>query len=173
MMISISRIFAAEVLTLFISTESSCPKPQMMAATMTAAPPSVSSIVRFSRLMRWKMLVKMIPASVEKNVASRIGMKMSVGWAAPICARYTIIEIGISVRPDVFSTRNMIIGFEAVTFRSSYSLSLISPASLFTFNFSFFTSSSCSIAFRPNGVAALSSPSMFAAMFIKIEPVTG
>ena len=78
-MMSISKMLAAEVLTLFISTESSCPKPQMMAATMTAAPPSVSSIVRFSRLMRWKMLVKMIPARVEKNVASRIGMKMSVG----------------------------------------------------------------------------------------------
>ncbi len=135
MMMNISRIFATEVLTLFISMESSCPKPQMMAATSTAAPPSVSSIVRFSRLMRWKILVKMIPASVEKNVASRIGMKMSVGWAAPICARYTIIEIGISVSPDVFSTRNMIIGFEAVTFRSSASACspLLFNSSIFPF----------------------------------------
>ena len=56
-----------------------------------------------------------IPASVEKNVASRMGIKISVGWAAPIWARYTMIEMGISVRPEVFSTRNMIIGFVAVT----------------------------------------------------------
>ena len=115
----------------------------------------------------------MIPANVEKNVANRMGINTSVGWAAPIWARYTNMEIGISVRPLVFSTRNMIIGFDAVTFRSWNWLSLISPASFLTFNFSFFTSSSCSIAFRPKGVAALSSPSIFAAIFIKILPVTG
>ena len=67
----------------------------------------------------------------------------------------------------------MIIGFEAVTFRSWNWLSLISPVSFLTFNFSFFTSSNCSIAFSPKGVAALSSPNMFAAIFIKILPVTG
>ena len=81
-------------------------------------------------------------------------MKMSVGWAAPIWARYTMMEIGISVRPLVFSTRNMIIGFEAVSFLG-------------------FSSCICSIAFRPRGVAALSKPSMLAAMFMKMEPVTG
>ena len=98
--------------------------------------------------------MKIIPASVEKKVASRIGIKISVGCAAPIWARYTMIEMGISVRPLVFSTRNMIIGFEAVSFFV-------------------FSSCSCSIAFRPSGVAALSSPSIFAAIFMKIEPVTG
>ena len=51
MMISISRMFAVDVLTLFISTESSCPKPQITAATTRAAPPSVSRMVRFSRLI--------------------------------------------------------------------------------------------------------------------------
>ena len=96
----------------------------------------------------------MMPAKVEKNVASRMGINTSVGWAAPIWALYTNIEIGISVRPLVFSTRNMIIGFEAVSF-----LGLISC--------------SCSIALRPKGVAALSSPNMFAAIFIKMLPVTG
>lgn len=96
----------------------------------------------------------MMPASVEKKVASRIGIKISVGCAAPIWARYTRIEIGISVSPLVFSTRNMIMGLLAVSF-------LV------------FNSCSCSIAFRPKGVAALSSPSMLAAIFIKIEPVTG
>ena len=65
-----------------------------------------------------------------------------------------MIEMGIRVRPEVFSTRNMIIGFDAVSFLG-------------------FSSCSCSIAFRPSGVAALSRPSILAAMFIKIEPVTG
>ena len=61
---------------------------------------------------------------------------------------------GISVSPLVFSTRNMIIGFDAVSFFV-------------------FSSCICSIAFRPRGVAALSSPNILAAMFIKMEPVTG
>ena len=61
---------------------------------------------------------------------------------------------GISVSPDVFSTRNMIIGFEAVSFFG-------------------FSSCICSMAFSPSGVAALSSPNMLAAMFMKIDPVTG
>ena len=65
-----------------------------------------------------------------------------------------MIEMGMSVRPEVFSTRNMIIGFEAVSF--------------FVFN-----SCICSMAFRPKGVAALSRPSMLAATFIKMLPVTG
>ena len=154
MIIVISRMLAVEVLTLFISIESICPKPQMMADTRRAAPPNVNNIVRLNRLIFWYRLVTMIPARVEKKVASRIGMKMSVGCAAPIWARYTNIEIGISVSPLVFSTRNMIIGFEAVSFFV-------------------FSSCNCSIAFRPSGVAALSSPNMLAAMFIKIEPVTG
>ena len=173
MIIVISRILATEVLTWFISTESSFPKPQMMVATSRAAPPSVSKMVRFSRLIFWNRLVMMIPASVEKKVASRMGMKMSVGWAAPIWARYTMIEIGISVSPLVFSTRNMIIGFEAVTLISFIWLSLILPCSFSIFNLPSSISFSCSIAFRPRGVAALSRPSMLAAMFMKMEPVTG
>ena len=95
-----------------------------------------------------------IPAMVEKNVASKIGMKISVGCAAPICARYTNIEIGINVSPLVFNTRNIIIGLDAVSFF-------------------WFRSCNCSIALRPSGVAALSSPSILAAIFINIEPVTG
>ena len=114
-----------------------------------------------------------MPASVEKNVASRMGMKMSVGCAACIWARYTMMLTGISVSPLVFSTKNIIIGFDAVTFSVCISLSLISPLSCFIFNVSFLISSICSIAFRPNGVAALSNPSMLAAMFMKMLPVTG
>ena len=61
---------------------------------------------------------------------------------------------GMMVRPEVLSTRNIIIGFEAV---------------------SFFGLMACSsfMAFRPSGVAALSSPSMLAAMFMKMLPTTG
>ena len=61
---------------------------------------------------------------------------------------------GISVSPEVLSTRNIIMGFEAVSF---FGLSVCS----------------CSIAFNPKGVAALSRPNMLAAMFIKMLPVTG
>ena len=50
--IVISRMLAIDVLTRFIVSESSCPKPQMMAATSAQAPPSVSSSVRLMRLMR-------------------------------------------------------------------------------------------------------------------------
>ena len=58
------------------------------------------------------------------------------------------------VSPDVLSTRNMIIGLVAV---------------------SFLVFSSCmpAMAFKPVGVAALSRPSMLAAMFMKIDPITG
>ena len=65
-----------------------------------------------------------------------------------------MILIGMMMRPEVLITRNIIIGLEAVSF--------------FGFN-------SCNsfIAFSPNGVAALSSPSILADIFIKIEPNTG
>ena len=56
--------------------------------------------------------------------------------------------------PLVLSTKNIIIGLDAVSFF-------------------WFRSCSCSIAFNPSGVAALSRPSILAAMFINIEPVTG
>ena len=61
---------------------------------------------------------------------------------------------GISVSPLVFSTRNIIIEFVAVSFRV-------------------FSSCNCSMAFRPMGVAALSRPSMLAERFMKMLPVTG
>ena len=107
-----------------------------------------------SRLMRWLMLTVRIPTAVETAVLSSVGMKMSVGCAAPICARYIMMLTGIRISPDVLMTRNMIIGLVAV---------------------SFFGFSSCSsfIAFSPSGVAALSSPSMLADRFMKMEPMAG
>ena len=98
--------------------------------------------------------VMIIPASVATVVASRIGMKMSVGCAAPYDARNASIVVGIMVSPLVLSTRNIIIGFVAVSFFG-------------------FSSCICCMAFRPVGVAALSSPSMFDAIFIKMLPMTG
>ena len=74
--------------------------------------------------------------------------------AAPICARYTMTETGIIVKPDVFSTKNMICALEARSLRG-------------------LTSCICCIAFKPTGVAALSNPSIFAAIFIIIEPYAG
>ena len=65
-----------------------------------------------------------------------------------------MILTGMRVRPLVLSTRNIIIGLVAVSFLG-------------------FSSCNCSIALSPKGVAALSSPSMLAAMFMKILPVTG
>ena len=58
------------------------------------------------------------------------------------------------VSPLVLSTRNMIMGLVAVSFFV-------------------FSSCSCSMAFSPSGVAALSRPSMLAAMFMKMLPVAG
>ena len=39
------------------------------------------------RLIRWEMLTVITPTSVEMNVLSRIGIKISVGCAAPNWAR--------------------------------------------------------------------------------------
>ena len=80
---------------------------------------------------------------------------------------------GMMVSPEVLSTRNMIIGLVAVMFLSStcsFDHLLDAPSSLF-----FWTFSSCmlSMAFRPRGVAALSKPSILAAMFMKMWPVAG
>ena len=61
---------------------------------------------------------------------------------------------GIRVNPLVLSTRNMIIGLDAVSFFG-------------------FKACICSMAFNPNGVAALSSPNILAAIFMKMLPVTG
>ena len=62
--------------------------------------------------------------------------------------------VGMMVSPLVLSTRNMIMGLVAVSFLG-------------------LSSCNWAIAFRPVGVAALSSPSMFEAMFMNMEPMAG
>ena len=153
-MMDSSRMEATEMLTLSTIIALSCMKPHTTAAMKAHTPPRVSSNVRLNRFIFWYSDVMMTPASVATVVASSMGMNTSVGCAAPCCARYERIDTGMMVSPDVFSTRNIIIGFVAVSFFV-------------------FSSCICSIAFSPSGVAALSSPSMFAEMFMKMEPVAG
>ena len=62
--------------------------------------------------------------------------------------------IGISVSPEVLSTKNMISAFEAVSFLG-------------------FNSCNSFIAFKPSGVAALSRPSILADKFINMVPMAG
>lgn len=106
------------------------------------------------RLICCEILTAVIPTSVDMEVVSSVGMKISVGCVAPSWARYIIMLTGININPEVLITRNIIIGLVAV---------------------SFFGFSSCSsfMAFSPNGVAALSNPNMLADRFIKIDPMAG
>src|SRR3712207_9377420 len=62
--------------------------------------------------------------------------------------------VGMMVSPLVLSTRNIIIGLVAVSFLG-------------------LSSCSWAMAFSPVGVAALSSPSMFDAMFMNMLPMAG
>ena len=104
--------------------------------------------------MRCTSATPISATSVAKYVVSRMGRNTSAGLAAPSCARYTMMLIGMSVSPDVFSTRNMICAFVAVSFSG-------------------FNVCSSFMALSPSGVAALSSPSMLAEKFMMIEPSAG
>ena len=58
----------------------------------------------FSRFIRCAMLTAVTPTMVEMAAVISVGMKMSVGCAAPICERY-IMMLTVSVStPDVFIT---------------------------------------------------------------------
>ena len=154
MMMKNSSTLADVVPTMFIAVASILLNSHSRPPTPAERPPSVSSSTGERRLMRCTSPVTTMPQRVLKNVASNMGRNMSVGCAAPICARYTMILTGMMVSPLVLSTRNIIMELEAVSF--------------FVFN-----SCSPSIAFRPSGVAALSRPSMLAERFMKMLPMTG
>ena len=87
-------------------------------------------------------------------MASRIGRNTRVGSVAPCWARYMKIVTGNSVNDELLSTRNRICALVAVFFCGL---------------------SSCNecMALMPIGVAALSSPRMFAAKFMLICPRAG
>ncbi len=82
MMPSRMRLPASEVTVPMVSL-SICPKPQMISATPPTRAAITPSSMGWKRLMRCQAAVMMIPASVATVVASRMGMKTSVGWAAP------------------------------------------------------------------------------------------
>src|SRR5437016_5012662 len=88
--------------------------------------------------------------SVAKNAVPTI----TVGRAEPAAARIAIAVAGINCTELVLIARKVHIAFDATPGRG-------------------FNDSKSRIARNPSGVAALPRPSMFAAMFISIEPIAG
>ena len=86
-MMLMSSTFATVVETMSIVSLSMTEKAHITVAKNSVVPPSASRSVRLRRLMRWNADVMAMPASVEQNVAISMGTKMSVGLAAPSCAR--------------------------------------------------------------------------------------
>ena len=79
---------------------------------------------------------------------------ITVGRAAPAAARIAIAVAGINCTELVLIAKKVHIAFEATPGRG-------------------FNDSKSRIARSPSGVAAFPSPSMFAAIFISIEPIAG
>ena len=92
--------------------------------------------------------------TVPTKVATSPGAMIAVGLTEPAAARTPIIVDGISCTPEVVMAMNVTIGLLAVS---------LSP----------FSSCSSSIALIPNGVAALFSPSMLAAIATTMAPEAG
>ena len=93
-------------------------------------------------------------ASVAAKVAIIHGRKISVGVSDPMEARMAIIETGIKVSPPACKHRNII-------------------CELLALSLSGFKVCKLSIAFKPNGVAALSKPKRLAEKFNNICPKEG
>src|SRR5690242_1211198 len=98
-------------------------------------------VIHCLRLNLWYNAVTDMATMVATKVAIKSGTNTSVGFFELIVARWAIMLTGIMVRPDAFSTMNMICELEAVSFNG-------------------FTSCRLFMAFRLKGVAALSSPSI-------------
>ena len=71
-------ILAIDVDTGPIFTAGNCENPQIIRATITLSPPT-KPISTLSNRIFWIKQVTSRPTSVEKNVASSIGMKTSAG----------------------------------------------------------------------------------------------
>ena len=82
-----SKTLATTVLHLFMVSWSTCVPIQITPLTTRQRPSTNAMMVRLKRLMCWYRLVIIIPASVAMAVAMRMGMKTSVGCAAPATAR--------------------------------------------------------------------------------------
>lgn len=128
--------------------------PHTRIPTKDVSPMIVVSITGSFSFIRCAMQTAMSPTIVATYVAMSIGRKISAGFSAPSCALYAMIVVGIIVNPLAPKTTNIIIA-------------------LLAFDLSVFISCSCCIALSPIGVAALSNPNIFAAIFISIDPNTG
>jgi biotin transporter BioY len=87
-------------------------------------------------------------------VAIRVEPTIAVGFLLPLIAKMLMAVAGTNWMELVLSAKKVHIAFVATPF----------------FGFKSFR---CAIAFNPSGVAALLTPSMFAAMFIIIAPIAG
>src|SRR5204863_9688918 len=96
----------------------------------------------------------MIATLAAQSVARSAVPTIAVGLVDPDAAKIAIAVAGISCTELVLIARKVHIAFEATPGRG-------------------FSDSRSRIARNPSGVAALPSPSMFAAMFINIEPIAG
>ena len=96
----------------------------------------------------------MIATVAAHNVASSAVPTIAVGRVDPAAARSAMAVAGINCTDAVLIARNVHIAFDATPGRG---LSV----------------SRSRIARNPSGVAAFPSPSMFAAMFMSIEPIAG
>ncbi len=121
---------------------------------MDDMPSTHSMITGWKTLIRCRKETISMAAMVATKVAIIQGMKISVGLAAFRDDRMAMILTGIRVSPEACRHRNMICELEAVVLSG-------------------FSSCRLSIAFKPKGVAALSSPSRLAEKFIIICPCAG
>ena len=96
----------------------------------------------------------MIATLAAQSVASNAVPTIAVGRCDPAATRIAIAVVGINCTELVLIARNVHIAFDAL------------PGCGFNVSRS-------RIARRPSGVAALPRPSMFAAMFISIDPIAG
>ena len=129
-------------------------KPPQSPQIIKIKPASHLISILLRRSIFCRIAVSRNPTRVETDVASKIGMKTSVGRLAPICARYIKIVIGIRVTEEAFNIINRICASLAVSFCG-------------------LCSCSCFMAFRPIGVAALSSPRKLAAIFRTTVDIAG
>src|SRR5262249_44135444 len=103
---------------------------------------------------RSKNFAEITATLAAHNVAKNAVPTITVGRTHPAAARIAIAVAGINCTELVLIARNVHIALEATPGRG-------------------FNDSRSRIARRPSGVAALPSPSMFAAIFINIEPIAG
>ena len=122
--------------------------------SMAASPSVVSYLSMRKAPRRSSILATKTPAIVEHIVDRIDGTMMPVMSTASIEARTAMTPRGSTATPEVLMARNSAIELVATPGRS---LSLLSSI----------------IALRPNGVAALVSPIMFAAMFMIIAAIAG